>query len=134
MNALFYAHSGLRYLVLLLAVVYVAVLVMGLVQKSAPGKLHRALGGAFAGTLDLQVLLGLTMVAMGKFYPQLIGHLSMMLLAAVLVHAMQIVNRKRPQPRHQLPLIGVAGALVLILGGIMAIGRSPLAMTAFTGP
>jgi hypothetical protein len=133
MTALLHAHSGLRYLVLLLAVVNLAVLAMGLAQKSAPGKLHRALGGAFAGTLDLQVVLGLVMVAMGKFYPQLIGHLAMMLLAAVLAHATQILNRKRPQPGHVLPLIGVGGALALILGGILAIGRSPFAMTVVSG-
>jgi len=130
MNALFHAHSGLRFLVLLLAVVYAVVLVLGQVQKTAPGKLHRALGASFAGALDLQLVLGLAMVAMGRFYPQLIGHLTMMLLAAGLVHAAQVVNRKRAQPGHVLPLLGVVGALVLIVGGIMAIGRSPFAMTA----
>lgn len=129
MNALLHAHSGLRYLVLLLALVNVVVLVKGLATKSTPGKLERILGSSFAGSLHLQVLLGLSMVAMGKFYPQLIGHLVMMLAAAVLAQATLTINKKRPQPGYQLPLIGVGGALVLILGGIMAIGRSPFAMT-----
>lgn len=129
MNALLHAHSGLRYLVLLLALVNVVVLVKGLATKSTPGKLERILGASFAGSLHTQVLLGLTMVAMGKFYPQLIGHLVMMLAAALLAQATLSINKKRAQPGHQLPLIGVGGALLLILGGIMAIGRSPLMMT-----
>lgn len=129
MNALLHAHSGLRYVVLLLALVNIVVLVKGLATKSTPGKLERILGSSFAGTLHLQVLLGLSMVAMGKFYPQLIGHIAMMLSAAVLAQATLSINKKRPQPGHQLPLIGIGGALVLILGGILAIGRSPFLMT-----
>lgn len=129
MNALLHAHSGLRYVVLLLALVNIVVLVKGLATKSTPGKLERILGASFAGTLHLQVLLGLTMVVMGKFYPQLIGHIAMMLSAAVLAQATLSINKKRAQPGHQLPLIGIGGALVLILGGILAIGRSPFLMT-----
>jgi hypothetical protein len=129
MTALLHAHSGLRYVVLLLAVAALAVLVRGLVTKSTPGKLERALGAAFAGTLHLQVLLGFGLVVMGRFYPQLIGHLTMMIAAAVLAQTMLSMNRRRPQPGHLMPLIGVGGALLLILGGILAIGRSPLAMT-----
>lgn len=129
MNALLHAHSGLRYLVLLLGFINVIMLVKGLATKGTPGKLERILGSSFAGTLHLQVLLGLSMVAMGKFYPQLIGHIVMMLMAAVLAQATLSINKKRAQPGFQLPLLGIGGALLLIFGGIMAIGRSPFLMT-----
>ena len=129
MIALFHAHSGLRYLILLLGVVNVVVLGVGLARKQPFGKLHRILGASFAGSLHLQVLIGVGMVAMGRWYPQLAGHLAMMLIAAGVAQAAMTVNRKRPAPGLQLPLIGVLVALACIAGGIMAIGRGLFTMT-----
>jgi hypothetical protein len=57
----------------------------------------------------------------------------MMVLAAGLAHALLVVNRKRANPGYLLPLIAVAGAFVLIIGGILAIGRSLLATTPIGG-
>jgi hypothetical protein len=133
MNFLFQAHSGLRYLVLLVGLVALAYFVSGLATKRPVGKGVRILGSSFVGLLDLQVLLGLIMVAMGRFYPQLIGHLVMMLLATGVTHALLVINRKRPNPGYVLPLIAVLVALALIAGGIMAIGRGVFSHTAFTG-
>ena len=129
MNALFHAHSGLRFLVLLLGVVCLVVFGLGLATNKPFGKVHRILGASFAGTLHLQVLLGLTLVAMGRWYPALAGHLAMMLLAAAAAQAAMTVNRKRAVPGMKLPLIGVAVALLLIFGGVMAIGRGLFTMT-----
>ncbi len=129
MNALFQAHSGLRFLVLLAGGFSLAVGIIGLVQKKPFSKLARISGSIFVGTLHLQVLLGLSMVAMGTWYPRLIGHLVLMLVAAVLAQVLMIKNRKSAQPGYVLPVIAVFAALVLIVGGIYAIGRSPLGMT-----
>lgn len=123
MTALLHAHSGLRFLVLLLGVVSLVVLGIGLAGKQPFGKLHRVLGASFAGSLHLQVLLGVTLVAMGRWYPALIGHLVMMVLAAAAAQVAMTMNRKRPTPGLQLPLMGVVVALLCILGGVMAIGR-----------
>jgi len=133
MNILFQAHSGLRYLVLLVGVVALAYFVSGLATKRPVDKGVRILGAAFTGLLDLQILLGLFMVALGRYYPQLIGHIVMMVLAAGLTHALLVVNRKRPNPGYVLPLIAVAGSLALISGGIMAIGRGVLTHTSLGG-
>lgn len=130
MNALFHAHSGLRFLVLLLGFVALGAFFVGQVRGQAFGRFHRIIGTAFAGSLHLQVALGLVMVALGRFYPALIGHLVMMLLAAVLVQVLLIVNRKRPEPGFVLPLLGVVGSLACIAGGVMAIGRGLFTMTA----
>ena len=123
MSGLYHAHSGLRYLVLLLGMVNIAVLAIGLVQKAPFGKLHRILGAIFAGMLHLQVLLGVGMVVLGRYYPQLIGHIAMMLIAAITAQATMSINRRRPEPGFALPLVGVLVALVCITGGVMAIGR-----------
>jgi heme A synthase len=134
MRMLFYAHSGLRYLVLLMGLVAVAYFAYGLATKRPVDKSIRIIGSSFVGLLDLQVLLGIVLLGSGwPFYPALWGHLAMMLLAAALAHVMMVLNRRRPNPGYLLPLIGVAGALLLILGGILAIGRSLVGTTAIGG-
>lgn len=133
LRILFHAHSGLRYLVLLVGVAALVYFALGLATKRPVTKGVRILGSAFAGLLDLQVTLGIIMVAMGWYYPALIGHIVMMVLAAGVTHVLLVVNRKRAQPGYLLPLLAVAIAFVLIIGGILAIGRSPVGSTAFAG-
>lgn len=134
MRMLFYAHSGLRYLVLLMGLIAVAYFASGLATKRPVGKPVRILGSSFVGLLDLQVLLGIVLLGAGwPFYPALWGHLVMMLAAAALAHVMMVKNRRRLDPGYLLPLIGVGGALLLILAGILAISRNPMATTAIGG-
>ncbi|MFZ5442871.1 MAG: hypothetical protein ACOZQL_22890 [Myxococcota bacterium] len=132
MTALFHAHSGLRFLVLLLGVLNLAALIFSLTSKGKFAKHHRILHSAFTGTLHLQVLLGVGLVAMGRYYPALIGHMVMMLIATVVSQVSAAVNKKKPEPGLVLPLIGVSAALLLIFGGVMAIGRGLFTMTPGT--
>ncbi|HET9450811.1 MAG TPA: hypothetical protein VFO83_08020 [Aggregicoccus sp.] len=129
MNALFAAHSGLRYLVLLAGLVAIVYFALGLLQKRPYARAVRTVGSIYAGLLDLQILLGLVLVAMGRYYPQLIGHFVLMFLATAVLHATLSVNRKRPQPGYKLPLIGAAVALVLVVAGVLAIRPSLFFMT-----
>ncbi len=134
LNLLFKAHSGLRYLVLLMGLVALVYFVYGLVTRAPVDRKVRILGSSFAGMLDTQILLGLVLIGAGwPFQPMLWGHLSLMLLAAVLAHVLLVVNRKRPQPGFLLPAIAVGGALALILLGILSIGRGPLSSTTLGG-
>lgn len=128
MTALLHAHSGLRFLILLLGAANLVVLGVGLARKQPFGKLHRILGASFVGSMHLQVLLGVGLVAMGRWYPALMGHLVLMSLATVAAQVAMAVNRKRPVPGLQLPLLGVVGALLLIFGGVMSIGRGLFTM------
>ncbi|MBX3219459.1 MAG: hypothetical protein KF795_03000 [Labilithrix sp.] len=131
MVGLFHAHSGLRFLILLLGVLNVAVLGLSLAQKKPFGKVHRILGAAFAGALHLQVVIGATMVALGRYYPALVGHIVMMVLAAAAAQVTSSINRRRAEPTLTLPLVGVGLALLLIYGGVMAIGRGLFTVSAF---
>lgn len=122
---LFYAHSGVRYLVLLSGVVAVAYLAQATARREPFGKASRAVMSAFTGFLDLQVLLGLLLLTVVPFYGALAGHLVLMLAAALVGHAVTIANRNRPPERQSNALL-LAGALttvVLIVLGILAIGR-----------
>lgn len=119
-------HWGLRYLVLLAGV---AVLVVGSMQWSrtdAEGaRAQRIVMASFVGTLHLQVLLGLLLLAVWAYYPALIGHIMMMVLAAAAAQVGAIVARRREPARAGAPIrVGAALlALLLIVGGIMAIQR-----------
>ncbi|MCY1020954.1 hypothetical protein [Pyxidicoccus sp. MSG2] len=126
----FYAHSGLRYLVLLAGVLALAYFAFGLATKRPFDKGGRILGASFAGLLHTQVLLGILVLVTRIYYPALIGHIVMMVLAAATAQVAMSVNRRRPQPGFVLPLMGVVLALVFIVGGIMAIGRGVFTTTA----
>lgn len=133
MNVLYHAHSGLRYLVLLLAVASIVVLGLAL-ANGRPSKATRILPAAFTGTLDLQVLLGIGLVISGIFYDALAGHLVMMILAVVAAHGSSVMAKRARDDRRAVVvrLAGVAIALVLIVGGIMAIGRGVFGSAAPT--
>lgn len=130
-NGIFHAHSGLRYLVLLAGVVALVVTALGVLGRRPFERPSRISLAAFSGLMDLQVLLGIAMLALGCFYGALVGHLMMMLLAAVAVHGTSVYARKQAdgQRAHTVALVGVVLGLALIAGGIGAIGRSPVGST-----
>jgi len=125
MTMLYHAHSGLRYLVLLAAVAALVAIGVGL-ATGRPARAARGLTMAYTGLLDLQILLGIALVVSGIFYGALMGHLVMMVLAAVAAHTASVLARRQPDERAALRMrfLGVAASLVCIVVGIMAIGRS----------
>lgn len=124
-NMLYYAHSGLRYLVLLLGLLVILYHLYAFFTSQREGKPGRIMMSAFVGVLDLQILLGIVLVALGIYYPALIGHLAMMVLAAVVGHASAVMAKKSLDVRraHGIRLLGAVVTMLLIAGGIMAIGR-----------
>jgi heme A synthase len=130
-NAIFYAHSGLRFLVLLAAVIAAAVMLWKWSSGRAFDRQSRASMAVFTGTLDLQIVLGIATVLVRPFYGALIGHLVMMAAAALAAHGISVYGRKQADPRraHMLSLVAVALALLLIVAGIMSIRPSPFYMT-----
>jgi heme A synthase len=126
MTGLFYAHSGVRYLVLLLGLVALVLFAYAFFARRPATKVHRIVMAAFTGVLDLQVVLGILLVIGGLVYDALIGHLMMMLLAVVAAHGAGVLARRAQDDHraHGIRLAGVVLALLLIAGGVMAIGRS----------
>ena len=127
MNILYHAHSGLRYLVLLAAVAALVALVYGLATGRAL-RLARILPAAFTGLLDLQILLGIGLVLGGLFPDAAAGHLVMMVLAAVAAHGSSIIANRSFDERRALAirLGGLVLAIILIVVGVLALGRSIL--------
>lgn len=130
-NMLFYAHSGLRFLVLLSAVMAIAVLLWGWSSRRPYDGQSRAITTVFTSVAGLQFLLGLALVFTRPWYGALMGHLIMMFAAVGVAHGVTGYARRQPDPRraHMISLIGVALALLLMIGGIMAIRDNPFQMS-----
>lgn len=127
MNALFRAHSGLRYLVLLAALGALVALAHALATRRTT-RVARVLPAMFAGLLDLQVTLGIVLVMGGLMPDAVVGHLALMLLAVTVAHGSSIMAKRAHDERREIVirLAGVGLTLVLIIAGILAIGRSVL--------
>ena len=126
MRMLFFAHSGLRHLVLLAGLVALGYFAYAVATRAGNERVARIIGSTFVGLVDLQLVIGIVMVALGLFYSALIGHLFMMVAAAVVAHVAMVMGRNTDPPArgNAIRLAGVAAALLLIVGGIQAIGRS----------
>lgn len=122
---LLYAHSGMRYLVLLAGLLVMAYAGWGAAAGRPYDRTMRVLSAVFTASVDLTALLGLSYLFVGTFYPQLGGHIVMMVLAVVVAHVISAVMKRRPPAeRTYLPhVIGTAVVLGLVVFGIMAIGR-----------
>jgi hypothetical protein len=128
-DAIFAVHGLLRYAVLVMGVAAALVALVGWrrgdVSLAGP---ERGTMAAFLGLLDIQVLLGVLLLVFRPFYPMLIGHLVMMVLAVVVGHAGSILARRRSQdrPAASVRFITAIATVLLVVGGIMAIGRPVL--------
>jgi heme A synthase len=125
LNGIFYAHSGLRYLVLLVGIAALAYFAYAFITRRPVDRAATLLRVGFVALLDVQVLLGLLLVFLGLWYPAMAGHLAMMVAALVVAHAASVMARRGTDAvrSHRVMLIGVALTLLLIVGGILAIGR-----------
>ena len=128
----FYAHSGLRYLVLLAGVLTLGYALYGAVAGRAYDRTMFLLARAFSGLTHLQLLLGVALLFSQRFYPALIGHImAMVFAAAAATIAPAVMRRREPAARTWIPhVVATLLALVLMVLGIIAIGRSPLGMSA----
>jgi hypothetical protein len=122
---LFHAHSGLRYLILLAGVVTFIYSLAAAFRRNQWNRLGRILLASFVGLMDLQVLMGLGLILVRVFFPALWGHLTLMILAATTAHVALALNKRRtPEGQnHALAAAGAGIALLLIVGGILSIGR-----------
>jgi heme A synthase len=127
MNMVYYAHSGLRYLVLLSGIAAIVILARGLSGKRPYDRPARISTAVYTGSLHLQVVLGIIMVVLGRWYPALMGHLIMNLLAVGAATTLSGWARREAdaQRGYKYALTGVVVSLLLLVGGIAAIGRHP---------
>ena len=121
----FNAHSGLRYLILLLAVIAAVYALIGLPRKQPVDKAGLTMLRIFTVLLDIQVVLGVLTLVSGRYFSQLIGHIVMMIGAVAVAHlgAVRLKNAEAERRGYGLLLASVLIPLALILAGILAIQR-----------
>jgi hypothetical protein len=134
-TGLLHAHSGLRYLVLLAGVVALAYALYGWLTRRHYDRGMRITGSTFAGLLHLQVVLGFVMLVSGRWAlgGAIIGHLFLMLFAAVVAQLPLSVMRRRPPEARTYPPHAVCAlvSLALIWLGVASIGRGLLEARMF---
>ena len=123
MDILVIAHSGIRWLVLLVAVIAMIKYLLGWLQRGQFKGMDRGLMAGFSGLMDLQVALGIVLLLWSGFagagFPFVrIGHASIMLAAAVLAHMSRRWKNADDATRFRNNLFLIVGSLILILIGI----------------
>ncbi len=128
-----YAHSGLRYLILLVGLAVFLYALWGAFTHRPYDRWMKRLGSGFAGLMHLQILLGVGVLFSGRFTPAVTGHILLMVMAAAVAQIVPSVMRRRPiAQRTYLPhAVSAAVALALVAIGILAIGRSVLGSSLY---
>ncbi len=121
----FNAHSGLRYLILLLAGLTAVYALAGMLQKKPADKGGLTMVRIFTVLLDIQVVLGIITLITRGFFAQLIGHIVMMIAAVAVAHLGAVRMKKAaPEARSNGMLLATSLiVLLLIIAGILAIQR-----------
>jgi hypothetical protein len=124
MSILLMAHSLLRWLILLLAVITMVKYLIGWFGNSQFKSMDRGLMSGFSGLMDLQVTLGIILLlwigfAGGGFLMSHILHGVVMILAAVVAHLPARWKNADGRTRFQNNLFVIVASLVLIVVGIV---------------
>jgi diacylglycerol kinase len=108
-----------------MALVVILYAAYGIATKREYDRQMRILSALLTAALDLTVLLGFATIFAGTFYPQLGGHIVMMVLATAVAHVVHGVMKRRPDDQRSFAphLVGTAIVLGMVVAGIMAIGR-----------
>ena len=95
MRGIYYAHSGIRYLILAFGILALIYAVLGLVGRRPYDKSMKVLASSFAVLIFLQILVGLALLLSGRFGPSVGVHFVSMVFAAAAAQLPASVMRRR---------------------------------------
>ena len=127
-NFLVGLHGGLRWLVVLVAIVAIIKYTLGMVQKGEWQKNDRILMAAFAGMVDLNVLIGIILllwrgIQESYWARERLEHGVTMLIVIAILHATAKWRRAGTDAmQFRNHLIVVVGTMLLIVAGVFVIG------------
>lgn len=123
MSSILVMHSWMRFLILLSTLGFFGVCLQGVLSRRPADKRDRLLGGVFVGVIDLQVLLGIGLLATGHSIKGMESHVGTMVIVLVLAHVASVMNRRRTAVRNWVP-VGLVGAVfVFLVTGILLTHR-----------
>lgn len=120
-DALVSLHSLLRWLILAIGVLVVLRGLRGWLTDLTFARSDNALGAAFTGLIDVNVLIGAVLLAAEWSKPDRPSplHLVFTIMAAGVAHVGRVLTRRRPnRGQHQWQSLSVLLSLVLVLIGI----------------
>jgi hypothetical protein len=125
-NILFIAHSGLRWLICLVAVIAIIKFLIGWLRGGQFKGMDRLLMSGFSGLMDLQVTLGIILLLwsgfMGPGYPRYrLEHGLIMIVAAVVAHLAVRWKNADDSTRFRNNSLLIVGSLVLVLIGLLVL-------------
>lgn len=123
MDILLNAHSGIRWLILLIAVIAIIKYLIGWLQRGQFKGMDRGLMAGFSGLMDLQMTLGLILLLWSGFagvgFPFFrIAHTLIMIAAAVVAHMSRRWKHADDATKFRNNLFLIVGSLILVLIGI----------------
>lgn len=123
MNILLMAHSGVRWLILLVAVIAIVKYAVGWLRRGTYQGMDRGLMAGFNGLMDLQGTLGLVFLVWnglsGVGFPGYrIAHAVIMIAAMSVAHLSSRWKNADDMTRFRNNLFVIVGSLILIFVGI----------------
>jgi uncharacterized membrane protein YphA (DoxX/SURF4 family) len=123
MNILLMAHSGIRWLIVLIALVAIVKFLIGWLRGGQFKGMDRGLMSGFSGMMDLQATLGIIILLWSGFagdgFPAArIVHGVIMLVAAVVAHLSARWKNAGDTTRFRNNLFIILGSLLLVFIGI----------------
>lgn len=128
---LVHAHSGLRYLILLVAAVVIIKSLIGWLSKSSYAKIDKILAPSYVGLMHLQLLIGLilyfglsplvTYQMSDKFSRYWsVEHIAIMILAVVAAQVGRSISKKKSEDttKFKLQTILFGSSLIIVLLGL----------------
>ncbi|MBL8102223.1 MAG: hypothetical protein JNM02_06820 [Anaerolineales bacterium] len=124
MLILLIAHSFLRWLIVLVAVIAIVKFALGWLRSGEFKSMDRGLASGFSGLLDLQVTIGLILMIWtglaGVGFPMFrIEHATTMIIAAVVAHLPARWKNAADTIRFRNTLFCILAALLLVYVGVM---------------
>ena len=124
-NMLFYAHSGWRYVVILVAIVAIAKFLIGWLANQQWSKFDRVLSVLFPVSIDIQWLLGLLLYVLapqawfhGRGSVTFWEHFTIMTLAVAAAHYGSIRARKQPEAVDRFRTLAIWSIVASVLVGL----------------
>ena len=122
MSFLLIAHSYLRWLILIVALIAVIKFAIGWRRGSAFQKMDRGLASGFSGLMDLQALLGLILLiwngVIGGFPMFRIEHAVTMIVATAVAHLHVLWKNADDQKRFRNSLFIILDTLIIVFFGV----------------
>ncbi len=120
---LLYAHSGIRWLIVLVAILTLAVFGYAWATRKSFLKLKRILPSAYSSLLDSQVVIGLISLLLvtlkaGGIPRYRWEHMAIMILSALLAHLPAHWRKSKKENFYRNTLLSILGSLALIYIGV----------------